>query len=217
MNPTRVDASKENVYELVYYMRMGSKDATRMLIRKYEKDFHMITGMRIREAIRTPYLAMYEDDLFLEALLSLEQAVNSYRRDGGANLDSYIRLVANRRVASTIRLLKRRSGRIHNEALSLDDVPNGSFNEYDTRLEMIPQTNMLAEPEYHYHYESARARLDDCIDHLSEKEKKVCACWQEGLSYQEAARRLNITTKAYDGRLQRVRKKLETAITQSQS
>ncbi|MEE3488089.1 MAG: sigma-70 family RNA polymerase sigma factor [Bulleidia sp.] len=203
---------RENVYELVYYIRMGNTDAARMLVQRYDKEFRYMTKQKIQDSALVPYLNMYEDDIVLEAMLSLNRAVSSYREDGGSNMSTYIHMVAERRVRQVIRRMRAHSGRVHANAYSLDEAPYGSVDDMDTRTDLIPSQDVLAEPEFHYQYHQAKQRLNKVIASLNHKEKAICACWQEGLSYEDAGKQLNISAKAYDGRLRRLKRKLLIAM-----
>ena len=91
------------------------------------------------------------------------------------------------------------------DSISLDDQ---EVNYY----EILEQNNRLAEPEYYMQYQNAANRLQEEIGLLDEEERDILSCWMASESYQEASKRLGLSKKQYDGRLQRVKRKIKQAL-----
>ena len=193
-----------NPYELIYMSRTGDQFAVQALF-----DFYgPYLGTLVNSALSSyPALRTYYDDIKQEAMISLFDAVETYREDMNTSFKSFLSLVARRRIRNVIRsyMPAYRNGLCSN--ISLDSM----VNEEETYYDVIPQRNMLNEPDYYTAYNDAADRLRQCVASFNETEYEVYRSIYRGDTYASAAERLNCTPKSYDGKVQRVKKKLTQA------
>ena len=138
---------------------------------------------------RFDFLPVGSDDLMQECMLGLLAAVRSYRPDGGAAFTTYATTCIHNRLVS----LARRQDT--HETLPYEDSEISGDTDSDpaSRVMMQDDADRL-QRELHaqlteMEYEVLMARLGDC-------------------SYREIAERLDISIKAVDNAVQRLRKKL---------
>ena len=132
-----------------------------------------------------------DEDLAQEALMGLLAAVRTYRPDGGASFTTYATACIRNRLLS----LARRNGPRMDHEQSLEDSPElAAANDDPSHLLMYKEElgDLLAQ---------MRIRL-------TAMEYRVFRMWMSGFSYAEIATRLDITTKAVDNAVQRIRRKM---------
>ena len=179
----------ENPYELIYMSRMGDEYAQTTLFLQYEGLLN----------------ALVNQTLLQEARISLFQAINQYQESKSASFKTFVCLVVKRRIWNVVRDILVEYQHKGFDSISLDDQ---EVNYY----EILEQNNRLAEPEYYMQYQNAANRLQEEIGLLDEEERDILSCWMASESYQEASKRLGLSKKQYDGRLQRVKRKIKQAL-----
>ena len=194
-----------NPYELLYMSRTGDTYAVRALFNLYKP----ILIHEVRNAIEScPCLNIYWDDLMQECMLALCKAAESYREDRGSSFATFLTIVIRNTMITYTRAVKRKQlGRV-NHMYSLDSM----ISENNPAIETLEQKNRLTDPEYVLRMNQARDRLMEQISKLSPKEQQVLQSWMNGSSYSDSAQEMGITTKQFDGRKQRVRKKIKKSI-----
>lgn len=138
-----------------------------------------------------------DDDLIQEGLLGLYSAAKNYRSGGGASFKSYAFKCISNRLKSEVRNHSSKKNLPLNDSVSLDDVTIG-----DADAVVSPET--LLENR-----ESVAAVLNQIHISLSDFERKVLALYLSGYKRKEISESLNISVKAFDNAIQRVRKKLK--------
>lgn len=192
----------ENPYELIYMSRMGDENAQTTLFLQCEGLLNMLVNQTIQ---RYPCVRHYRDDLLQEARISLFKAIQSYQEGKNASFKTFVGLVVKRRIWNVVRNLMVEFQHKGFDGVSLDDE---EINYY----EILEQSNRMAEPEYYMQYQTAANELEKEISLLNEEEKDVLACWMANESYRSASEKLGLSEKQYDGRLQRVKKRIKEAI-----
>ena len=177
----------ENPYELIYMSRMGDEYAQTTLFLQYEGLLNALVNQTL---LAYPTVRRYRDDILQEARISLFQAINQYQESKSASFKTFVCLVVKRRIWNVVRDILVEYQHKGFDSISLDDQ---EVNYY----EILEQNNRLAEPEYYMQYQNAANRL---------------SCWMASESYQEASKRLGLSKKQYDGRLQRVKRKIKQAL-----
>lgn len=194
-----------NCYEYLYMLRSGDDYG-------YEKLYDLFQEM-IRASVggvvgKYYPLHIYREDFIQEARIAMASAVESYREDQGASFATYSELLIKRRLYSLMRHLVSPSFAHMHNARSLDCCPEDRETPYDTMM----TNDHMTEPEYRLNYVLAEDRLTRVLQEMNAMELAVYSCWQNGRSYQDAADSLNLTYKSFDGRLQRVKHKVRSAI-----
>ncbi len=194
-----------NPYELIYMIRTGDQVALEMLIEQYTP----VINTFIKTAMITyPAYQPYVEDFRLEARMAVVDAVDTYRNDTEASFDTFLHVVLKRRISNLLRKHRSQAPLYSRNNLQLDMMVNEEESYYD----LIEQKNPMNNPTYYTEYNMANERLEECINGLSTAERAVLECLRRRETYAEAAARLNCTTKAYDGKVQRVRRKIRKAV-----
>ena len=193
----------ENIYELLYMSRLCDEYAYRRLLTMFEPAVGAIVKGYI---LRFSSYRLSREDLMQEGRLALGQAIDTYRFDRGAGFRTFAEVVIRRRIVSCIRATVHKQE--YDSRLGLDDMVCENIHVYDC----IPAEKGLGDPEYYLAFTSARSSLDQTLRRLNQKEQDVLSEWVRGSSYKEAAKRLGVSAKSYDSRLQRLRKKVKKSL-----
>ncbi len=194
-----------NPYELLYMSRTGDTYAVRALFHLYKP----ILIHEVRNAVAAcPCLNIYWDDLMQEGMLALCKAADTYREDRGSSFATFLTIVIRNTMITYTRTVKRKQLGQVNHMYSLDSM----ISENNPAIETLEQKNRLTDPEYVLRMNQAREALLEQISKLNPREQQVLLSWLNGSSYSSSAREMGITTKQFDGRKQRVRKKIRKSI-----
>ena len=194
----------ENPYELMYMSHMGDEHAQQALFLQYQ----WLIDTLVNNSTNIPFLKEMKEDIIQEARIALYNAANSYRCDLMASFKTYATVVIQRRIWNLVRTYKIGAAETYFETISLDSLLAENLPVY----EVIEQKDSLNNPEYYFQYHVAQENLNHFFQTLNRKEKETVDDWLSGKRYEEIARQRQITVKAYDGRLRRVRKKMHTMV-----
>lgn len=135
------------------------------------------------------------DDVVQEGLIGLYNAIKSFK-PGKASFRTYASVCILRRVISAIRYYNRRKYEPLNTHLNLEDIYLTSPDPADILINHEDLIGM------------------ECIfkNTLSSFEYKIFLLFREGLSYRQIAEAADCSTKSVDNAIQRIRKKLSSAL-----
>lgn len=178
---------------LVQQAQQGNERALNLLIRRYLP----AVGSRAR---RFAGAGLEHEDLVQEGLIGLISAVRSYDPGGCTSFRSYSRLCIDRSMISALRLLRGKKRIPGSKLVSISDDSAPEFYPLaDSRFD--PQAALVRQDES----DLFRYRIFRC---LSPFERRVLSGYLGGATYGEIARRLNVTAKAVDNAMWRIRRKL---------
>ena len=135
-------------------------------------------------------------DFVQEGLLGLFHAARTYRADSERSFANYALLVAERRFISIIR---RQSAQRSVPDAAIVDIDSLDSEPVDTAK--TPEEELMLSEQLR----QVNKRLRET---LSKREYEVLRLYMDGLSYSRIAGRLEISAKAVDNALQRVRRKV---------
>lgn len=133
-------------------------------------------------------------DFIQEGLIGLLSACKTYDEDGGTTFKNYAMLCVENRFRSIYRQQNKKS---HSVVIPLDD----SMDFYEDSNAMSMQ-EFLESKEY---IKSVYSKMHDTLSPLEQKVLRLYLC---GYSYKQSALSLNISEKAVDNALCRIRRKL---------
>jgi RNA polymerase sigma factor (sigma-70 family) len=143
------------------------------------------------------------DDLIQECAIRLPAAIKAYRGKGGASVKTYLKTVIRNDVMDLIKLERREP--IHSPFC--DGSSDVRFNEDDERDEEISWSsyrNREDSGEEHELTERDKSRLKALFTLLTKEQLiAVLMCHHEGLTQEQAAKRLGITRNAVKSRLRK--------------
>ena len=173
--------------ELVRLAQTGNAPAQRHLMERFRP---------LVQTLAAPYTgaAFDREDLVQEGLVALFSAVYAYQPEKAASFRTFASVCIANRLRSAAR-----------ESAAQKNAPMHAYVPLDT-LE-------IAEDSDPVHQVISDETVDEWFrifeQDLSALENKVLRCCLNGYSYQEIAEMLQITEKAADNALQRIRKKLK--------
>ncbi|MBP3891217.1 MAG: sigma-70 family RNA polymerase sigma factor [Solobacterium sp.] len=192
----------ENPYELLYMHRLGSEEALKQIFSLYQPVVRNIVQQLIKKMKR---LEIYEEDMIQEGLIAISQAIDTFRYDRNCSFGSFLYMIVHRKLCSYLRYYSsKRTPQPHN-TLSLSQF----VSEYGVEYDFIPNANPFNDPEFSLYYNEGRMRIQEKMASLTQKERDTLKMWIENKSYKEASEALNISYKAYDNRLQRLKKAIK--------
>lgn len=196
----------ENTYELLYMIRSGSEAALRELIKMYEPTIHMLVSI---SAQRQEYYAFYHEELYDEGVIALEQAVYTYREDKAASFNTYAIVLIKRRMWNLLRA--------HTcESDAYDPHKLAYFSDMENGISSIESSvfcrDVQSDPSYQYRYSEAARRVDKVMKEMKPAEQMIYAQLLEGRSRKAIIEKLGCTSKAFDGRLRKIRDKVRKAV-----
>ena len=190
--------------DLVVRARHGDIRATELLVARYRgavraraSNYFLVGGDR--------------DDVCQEGLIGLYKAIRDYDPDHGAAFRSFADLCITRQILTAIKTATRLKHTPLNSYVSFDRPHDGdpSRTLADTvavEEALDPLKSLLAEDGMR----SVMAVVDEVLSSL---EADVLQLYVEGRSYQEIAELLGRRIKTIDNALQRIKRKLEAALT----
>ena len=152
----------------------------------------------VRQKARTYYLIGQDsDDLIQEGMIGLFKAVRDYRQEKEASFPVFARLCVERQIANAIQHSLRQKYIPLDHYLPLEDNEDPGLISHEDN------------PEWIYIGQEDKRALEEKIERiLSPREKRVLTLFLEGESYVGISRHLNISVKAVDNAIQRIRKKI---------
>ncbi|MCK8826007.1 RNA polymerase sporulation sigma factor SigH [Fuchsiella alkaliacetigena] len=193
--------------EVIKCAQQGSQLAIEYLLIKY-KNF-------VRNKARSYFLiGAGKDDIIQEGMIGLYKAICDYRIDRLASFRSFAELCITRQIITAIKTATRQKHQPLNSYVSLDK-PIFDQESNRTLLDIL-KGNKLTNPEELFISQEAYYLLEENIkEMLSDLELNVLLEYLQGKTYQEIAEVLDRHVKSVDNALQRVKKKLEELLAES--
>lgn len=199
------DYSRFTDDELLIMFRQGDELAGGQLAERYRP--------LVKRCTR-PYFLMGGDgeDLIQEGMIGLVCSMQGYDMEGAASFKSYAELCIRRRIMDAVRSASRSKHMPLNSRLSLEELSDEEGEAEallsDERYKLSPEELIIEQERRNRVYEMSEKLL-------SPLEKKVLKLYLEGLSYEEMALRMEKPVKSVDSALQRIKKKLSSALRQN--
>ena len=194
--------------ELVFLARDGDEEALEFLINKY-KNF-------VRAKARTYFLVGADrEDIIQEGMIGIYKAIRDYRSDRLASFRAFAELCITRQIITAIKTATRQKHIPLNSYVSLNK-PLYDEESDRTLLDVIiegrasnPEELIIGQEDL----SSIHAKIDEVLSSL---EQEVLRSYLDGKSYQEIADNLGRHVKSIDNALQRVKRKLEKYLEESE-
>ncbi len=175
----------EELYAQIEQARRGDEQALAVLIARQMPQIRRLAAKAVGPGLEF-------DDAVQEGLIGLFAALNTFCRDRGVPFSAYAGACVQNAITSAVRAAQRKK-----------HAPLNTSVPY-TEQESIPgPEELLVQSE---RYTQTMQSIDT---RLSAMEKQVLALLLDGCSYSEIAKRMEITEKAVDNALHRVRQKLK--------
>ncbi len=193
--------------KLIEQIRLGDLGAQNYLLEKYRNIVNM-------KANKFFLIGAESDDMVQEGMIGLFKAIKSFDLEKNNSFKTFANLCIERQLITAIKTSNRQKHLPLNSSFSLN---TSAYDENDdTTVMEILDTNFVEDPldtitkrEY---LEFVESRIDE---NLSFFEKQVLNRYIQGESYVDIAEKLNSPVKSIDNAIQRIRKKANKAITES--
>ncbi len=192
---------KYNIYELIYMYHAGSEFAGQLMKDCMDGYLKYWTNERVMNRASVSHI--FYEDLYLEGLLAMYEAMDTYRDDKMAGFITYCRkLVEARQINFIQRTIYKKQEDMKN-MYSLEELTCKEDSEYVYE----PETkDALSCPEYKLAFNECLEDIEHAVSEFSVAEKEVLYTWCDGMSYEEGSKRLHMSKKRYEGKLQKVKK-----------
>ena len=175
---------------LVQVFQSGNKEVFSELVARY------LLLVRIKARSFREIFSLEPDDLYQEGLLGLLDAADTYIPDGRASFETYAGHCINNRIVSAVRRSGNKKNAFLNYAVSIDDVSGLNADTGSDPVSVI----------------ETRDELDRVLGtihiSLSEFERTVLFLYLGGYKRSEIKDKLNVSVRAVDNAMMRVRMKL---------
>ncbi len=193
--------------KLIEQIRLGDLGAQNYLLEKYRNIVNM-------KANKFFLIGAESDDMIQEGMIGLFKAIKSFDLEKNNSFKTFANLCIERQLITAIKTSNRQKHLPLNSSFSLN---TSAYDENDdTTVMEILDTNFVEDPldtitkrEY---LEFVENRIDE---NLSFFEKQVLNRYIQGESYVDIAEKLNSPVKSIDNAIQRIRKKANKAIIES--
>lgn len=188
--------------EVVKLAAGGDKQAMEHIIVRYKNCVHKNTAKF--------YMTGHDrDDIFQEGMIALHSAVVNYK-EGEASFKTFATLCINRRIVSMLKSTKRQKNIPLNSSLSLDNAMTDDGGSY--LIDTIEDAQKENPESIIISRENIKEFEQTIKNVLSKLEYDVFKLHIAGKSYKEISKELKKDVKAIDNAVQRIKKKLISAI-----
>jgi RNA polymerase sporulation-specific sigma factor len=147
------------------------------------------------------------EDVIQEGMIGLFKAIRDFRSDRLNRFRPFAELCVTRQIITAVKTATRQKHLPLNEYVSLNRSCQGGGSE-STLMDVLAD-GQDGNPEREVFGKRMTGRIDESVTkNLSGLEKKVLACYLDGLSYREMSTKLECHPKSIDNALQRVKRKI---------
>ena len=188
-----------NDYELLYLAQDKNEEAIEILNNKYSPLINSRCNYYYQKSDKKGFDF---NDLYQEALIGFNEAINSYNQDNNALFYTFALTVIDNKIVSFLKKNNTVKDKLYNEALSYDELEDTILNEtisYDSN----PLNKTMNEEAVLEFYNELKSVLTD-------KEMKILNMKIEGLSNIEIMESLGIDSKAIYHAMHRIKQKAKS-------
>jgi len=200
----REDYLKMSDNDLIKEIRSGNHNAQNILLQRY-KPLVQIKSRRFF------IVGAEEDDIVQEGMIGLYKAVKMYDYEKENSFKTFANLCIERQLITAIKTSNRQKHIPLNTSFSLND----SAYEENDELSVIDilDANVVEDPLETITRNESKDLIEKRIyNELSSMEKNVLDRYLDGYSYNSIATQLDMTPKAIDNAIQRIRKKAQKTL-----
>lgn len=151
------------------------------------------------------------EDVIQEGMIGLFKAIRDFRSDRLNRFKPFAELCVTRQIITAVKTATRQKHVPLNDYVSLNRPCQGTSSD-GTLLDVLPDDHD-GNPEREVFGARLFGRIDESVTkNLSCLEKKVLACYLDGLSYREMSSKLECHPKSIDNALQRIKRKVGAAL-----
>ena len=191
----------DNDYELLYMIKEENEDAKELFYAKYKPLVEM-KAQKYYEYVKNKGYEL--NDLVQEGMMGLTNAINDYEENKDIKFITFANICVERQLCNFLRDVNRHKHQVLNTSVSIDAENKGGI----TLLDILNDDNNPSPEDAFMLLEEQKELKDEIKEVLTDKEKEVFELRYEGFTYQEIARLLNMSKKAVDGTISRIKQKI---------
>ena len=192
----------ENDYELLYLIAEENEEAKEIFYEKYRPVVEM-KAKKYHSYIKNKGYDI--NDLVQEGMIGLSRAITDFENNKNVKFKTFANVCIDRQMLSFLRDITRQKHQVLNTSLSID----ASDSTTGKSLLDILNDDSMPNPEDSFISLEEEEELKIAMSKdLTDREKDVFNLRLEGFTYQEIASLLNITPKAVDGTISRIKQKI---------
>ncbi|MEN3015646.1 MAG: sigma-70 family RNA polymerase sigma factor [bacterium] len=197
--------------ELVELAKQGNLEAKKILIQRYSKFlFSKVIPFYIPGGER--------EDIIQEAYIGFLKAIEDFDKNKGSFFN-FVNICVQRQITTAIKSSNRNKSKVLRNPISLEssifDEDSGEKSLYDyimpSKIIQGSYQEISIEDAIIDFIEKNQIK-ETLLSRLTPKEKEILKLRSQGLTYQEIANKMNISSKSVDNALQRIRKKIKNLI-----
>ncbi len=190
----KLDVSDE---QLAILAQMGNNRASEILLNKYKPHVRSICK-------RFFMVGATKEDIIQEGMIGLYRAIMNYRPEKNSSFSAFAFMCIRRHVVTKVQGANRKKNQPLNTSVSLSKPvsDNGmTLGEIIEDESQDPEIMFIASENK----QNAKKRISDM---LSPFEKRILIEYLKDKTYDEIAKKLNVTTKSVDNAMQRIKNKI---------
>ena len=192
----------ENDSELIYLISESNEEAKEIFYEKYRG----VIEVKAKKYAKFVSSKGYDiNDLIQEGMIGLTQALNDFKEQKNVQFNTFANLCIDRQIFSFIRNITRDKHKILNDSVSIDANISPSGRPL---VELLFDENNINPEEAFIERETKYELFKKIEDKLTKSEKDVFDLRMQGFTYKEIASLLNLTLKAVDGAIGRIKNKI---------
>lgn len=192
----------ENDSELIYLISESNEEAKEIFYEKYRG----VIEVKAKKYANFVSSKGYDiNDLIQEGMIGLTQALNDFKEQKNVQFNTFANLCIDRQIFSFIRNITRDKHKILNDSVSIDANVSPSGRPL---VELLFDENNINPEEAFIERETKYELFKKIEDKLTKSEKDVFDLRMQGFTYKEIASLLNLTPKAVDGAIGRIKNKI---------
>ena len=192
----------ENDSELIYLISESNEEAKEIFYEKYRG----VIEVKAKKYANFVSSKGYDiNDLIQEGMIGLTQALNDFKEQKNVQFNTFANLCIDRQIFSFIRNITRDKHKILNDSVSIDTNVSPSGRPL---VELLFDENNINPEEAFIERETKYELFTKIEDKLTKSEKDVFDLRMQGFTYKEIACLLNLTPKAVDGAIGRIKNKI---------
>ncbi|MFN3995924.1 MAG: sigma-70 family RNA polymerase sigma factor [bacterium] len=205
------DLEKLSDEELAILAQKGNEDAIKILIKKYSKFlFSKVIPFYIPGGER--------EDVIQEAYIGFLKAIKDFNKDKG-NFKKFVNICVQRQITTAIKTSNRNKAKVLKNPLSLEHGIYGEEGGEKGLYNYIIPSKIIQGFKDEISIEDAiidfmekKRIIDTLYSKLTSKEEKILKLRSQGLSYNEIAKKMNLSVKSVDNAIQRIKKKIKDLV-----
>lgn len=193
---------EDNDFELLYMIKEENEDAKDIFYEKYRP----LVESKAKKYYEFVKNKGYElNDLVQEGMIGLSNAITDYSENKDSKFGPFAKVCIDRQLINFVRAINRQKHQVLNTSLSIDA---GLSHTGITLLDVLNDDSNPNPEKSFILLEEQKELKENIKQYLTEREQEVFDLRFEGFTYQEIARLLNMTPKAVDGTISRIKQKI---------